>query len=147
MRKIAVFAVFNFCTLSFFSCSAQRIYTISAKQLEEYKPHGPLFWIEPKGTYKGAIPCKDCPGIEVTLVFKADNTVKKSMRYIQSGGRIQHVSGTWLVEAGNIVRITYPGSTPKEYYKAQSGGHLIALSSEKQPIEDKSGQFNIFNQD
>lgn len=127
-------------------CQAQT-YSFTSEELANYKPHGPLFWVQPEGTYKGAVPCKDCPGIEVTLEFKENNTVQKNMRYIQKNVATKRISGTWLVEAGNVVRVTFDGGKTREYYKAQSGGHLIALNEYKEKIEDRSGQFNIFNRD
>jgi hypothetical protein len=114
---------------------------------EEFRPRGQLFWVEPTGLYKGAIPCSNCAGIEVTLNFKADNTVEKSMRYIKKGGQTKHLKGTWVVQEGNIVQITYPLNTPVEFYKAKSGAHLIALNSKKEEDKNPTGQFNVFNKD
>lgn len=129
------------------SISHGQTYSFSSEELANYKLHGPLFWVQPEGTYKGAVPCDDCPGIEITLEFNENNTVKKSMRYIQKNSSNKKFSGTWVVEPGNIVRITLNGSNVREYYKAQAGGHLIALNENKKKIEDRSGQFNIFNPD
>lgn len=129
------------------SLTYAQTYSFSSEELANYKMRGPLFWIQPEGTYKGAIPCTDCPGIEVTLTFNEDNTVSKSMRYIQKSSANKKLKGTWLVEAGNIIRITFIGSNIREYYKAQSGGHLIALDQDKKQMEDRTGQFNIFNPD
>lgn len=129
------------------SLSYAQTHSFTSEELANYKLHGPLFWIQPEGTYKGAVPCDNCPGIEVTLKFNEDNTLTKSMRYIQRSGSNKKLTGTWLVEAGNIIRVTLNGSNTREYYKAQSGGHLIALDKDKNKIEDRTGQFNIFNPD
>ena len=125
------------------SCSSKVRQNEIAK--EEFKPRGQLFWVEPTGLYKGAIPCSDCAGIEVTLNFHADNTVEKSMRYIKKGGQTKHIKGTWVVQAGNIVEITYSLNASVEFYKAKSGAHLVALNSKKEEEKNPTGQFNIFN--
>lgn len=146
MKKTYLFTLPGIIFLLFSYCNAQT-YSFSTEELAGYTPHGPLFWIQPEGTYKGAVPCEDCPGIEVTLKFNENNTVQKSMRYIQKKTSNKKISGTWVVEAGNIVRVTFNGGRVREYYKAQAGGHLIALNEKKEKIDDRTGQFNIFNPD
>ena len=143
MKKIYFIAMLLFISSWLVSCSSQ----IRQNELanEEFRPRGQLFWVEPAGLYKGAIPCTDCAGIEVTLDFKADYTVEKSMRYIKKNGQTKKMKGTWVVQAGNIVQITYPTSTPVEFYKAKAGAHLVALNSKKEEDENPTGQFNIFN--
>ena len=134
--------------LGFSSCSPQVTQNgnSSAEYVkEEFKPRGPMFWIAPSGMYKGAIPCSDCPGIEVTLNFKKDYSVERTMRYIKKGGQTTKIKGTWVVQAGNIVQIDYPGKTPKEFYKAQSGAHLIKLNAKQEIEKNPTGQFNMFN--
>src|SRR5690606_6177358 len=113
-----------------------------------WKPLGPLFFIAHEGTYKGAVPCKDCPGIEVTLQFNENNSVVKSMRYIASKNKNAKESGTWIVIPGNIVQVTFPNKATKEYYKAQSGGHLVMLNDKRElNIHPSQAQFFIFNKD
>lgn len=143
MKQVYFIAMMLFIAVGLTSCSSK----ITQNELvrEEFKPRGPLFWIEPDGIYKGAIPCTDCAGIEVTLNFKADNTVEKSMRYIKKNGQTKRMKGTWVVQAGNIVQVTYPSNTSREFYKAKAGAHLVALNSKKEEEKDVVGQFNIFN--
>ena len=94
----------------------------------EWRPRGQMFFVAPEGKYIGAIPCKDCPGIEVSLDFKKDNSVVKSMRYIQSKNKNSKVTGSWVVTAGNIIQVTF-NNAPQEYYKAQNGGHLYSITT------------------
>lgn len=137
------------------SCSSKKTLSESSQSItinnEEtpWKPHGPLFFIAPTGKYKGAIPCKGCPGIEVSLDFKDDHTVVKTMRYIQSTNKNTKLTGTWIVTPNNIVQISYSQKTSsQEYYKAQSGGHLIMLNDKKElNIHPSQAQFFIFNPD
>lgn len=115
----------------------------------EWKPRGPLYFVAPVGIYKGAVPCDDCPGIEVTLDFKENNSVVKSERYIQSKTKkTSKHTGSWVVIEDNIVRVTFPNKNLQEFYKAQNGGHLIMLNSEKElKIAPSQAQFFIFNPD
>lgn len=109
--------------------------------------HGQLFWVEPSGIYKGAVPCADCAGIEVTLDFSPDNTVKKTMRFIKEGRKTEQFTGTWVVQAGNIVEVSYAKNRATEFYKAKSGGHLVMLNAQQEEEKIAGGQFNIFNKD
>ena len=147
MRKILLFLFIGLSTTILSSCTI-KIYTAEGNQEAKWKPHGPLFFIAPDGKYKGAIPCNNCPGIEVTLDFNTNNTIVKSMRYIQSSNKNTKDNGTWVVTPGNIVQVTYPNKATKEYYKAQNGGHLIMLNSKKElNINPAQAQFFIFNKD
>lgn len=114
---------------------------------EEFRPRGPYFWVQPSGVYKGAIPCSDCPGIEVTLNFKTNNTVEKSMRYIKGGRRVVNYKGSWVVQPGNIVQVSFPNNNITEYYKAKAGAHLVALNANKEEDKSPNGQFNVFSKD
>lgn len=133
-------------------CTAQRSpvaggHTASTSEPAEWRPRGQMFFVAPEGKYIGAVPCKDCPGIEVSLDFHKDNSVVKSMRYIQSKTKNAKVTGTWVVTAGNIIQVTY-NKAPQEYYKAQNGGHLVMLNSKKElNINPSQAQFFIFNKD
>ncbi len=132
-------------------CTAQRSPATQASagpsQPVEWRPRGQMFFVAPEGKYIGAIPCKDCPGIEVSLDFKKDNSVVKSMRYIQSKNKNSKVTGSWVVTAGNIIQVTF-NKAPQEFYKAQNGGHLVMLNSKKElNINPSQAQFFIFNKD
>jgi hypothetical protein len=150
MKKIFYVALLLFIGLGFSSCSSKITQNSGfSNELgsvkEEFKPRGQLYWVEPSGLYKGAVPCSDCAGIEVTLDFKKDYTVEKTMRYIKKDGQTKKMKGTWVVQAGNIVQISYPANTPKEFYKAQSGAHLLALNAKQEIDKNPTGQFNVFN--
>ncbi len=134
--------------IGFSSCSPQVTQgNNSSKKYvkEEFRARGPLFWVAPSGLYKGAVPCQDCAGIEVTLNFKKDYSVEKTMRYIKTGGKTIKSKGTWVVQAGNIVQIDYPGNVSKEFYKAQAGAHLLKLNAKQEIEKNPTGQFNVFN--
>lgn len=140
-------------TFFYFSCSpkvSQNATSLPVEgNLNEWTPRGPLFFVAPSGVYKGAIPCNDCPGVEVTLNFKDNNSVVKSQRFIQSKTKkTSKHTGNWVVIEDNIVRITFSDNSPQEFYKAQNGGHLILLNNKKElKIDPAQAQFYIFNPD
>ncbi len=51
------------------------------------------------GTFKGTLPCADCPGIDTTLELKADGSYLLSETFIGQPGGATKVDGTWTVEA------------------------------------------------
>jgi len=147
MKKLILLLFIGINALLLSSCSKKIQSGVNNQELQ-WKPRGPLYFIAPDGKYKGAIPCNNCPGIEVTLDFNGDNSVVKSMRYIQSANKNTKDIGTWVVTAGNIIQVTYPKKSPQEFYKAQNGGHLILLNSKKElNINPTQAQFFIFNKD
>lgn len=148
MKQVLLIGSIFFFLISIYSCSPKVLQSGSASEevyvKEEFTPRGPYFWVEPEGMYKGAIPCNNCAGIEVTLVFNKDYSLEKNMRYIMKGGKTVQSKGTWVVTEGNIIKVEYGGKNEVEYYKAQSGAHLIALNDKKEKIENPSGQFGVF---
>lgn len=55
------------------------------------------------GTYRGVLPCADCPGIETTVTLRADGTYSASSRYLERDvattgeGRF-----TWSADGGSV---------------------------------------------
>lgn len=154
MKNNVVQLFFLILIISLASCSPKVSQNLSSPNstpdvLAEWKPRGPLFFVAPAGTYRGAVPCNDCPGIEVTLNFKDDNSVVKSQRYILSKTKkTSKHTGSWVVIEDNIVRISFSDNSPQEFYKAQNGGHLILLNADKTlNIDPAQAQFFIFNPD
>lgn len=144
MKKYLLFFLVTLLGAILFNSCSKKVHT--QRQEAQWKPRGPLFFVAPSGVYKGAVPCTDCPGVEVTLNFNDDNSVVKSMRYIKSTNKNSKSIGTWVVTAGNIVQVTYNQKLPQEYYKAQNGGHLVMLNSKKElNINPSQAQFFIFN--
>lgn len=62
------------------------------------------------GTYSGALPCADCPGIDETLVLAADGGFVLTDTYRERPGSANVVQGSWsLEEGGKRIRLD-PGS-------------------------------------
>lgn len=46
-------------------------------------------------TYKGIIPCLNCPGIETTIQIYNDSTISKTIYYQESNRPLETKIGTW----------------------------------------------------
>lgn len=53
------------------------------------------------GTFKGTLPCADCPGIDTTLELKPDGSFLLKEAFLGQAGAPTKVDGTWTVEAGD----------------------------------------------
>ncbi len=62
------------------------------------------------GTYSGALPCADCPGIDETLVLSADGGFVLTDTYRERPGAANVVQGSWSLEAGGTRIRLDPGS-------------------------------------
>lgn len=52
------------------------------------------------GTYRGTLPCADCPGIEVTLTLYADGRFQRRSLYQERGSSFDE-SGRWSLDAAS----------------------------------------------
>ena len=82
------------------------------------------------GTYKGTLPCADCPGIEVTLVLNNDKTYKQTLKYLERKTDFAE-EGTWEVK-GNTLTTTKGKDVT--IYKAEEN-RLVQLDKQGHKIE------------
>ena len=56
------------------------------------------------GTYRGVVPCADCPGIATTLTINLDQSYVLQTRYLgkEDAGKRYHGSFTWSTDGGII---------------------------------------------
>ncbi len=57
------------------------------------------------GTYKGVIPCADCPGIETTVVLNNDLTFKYTGIYQESNTKIEDAGKFMWHDNGSVVHL------------------------------------------
>jgi len=88
------------------------------------------------GVYTGVLPCADCPGIEVTLQLKDDNTYALEQRYQERDASFSH-EGKWQLK-DNILMLEGAGDTPEKYLVED--GHLVMLDMEGKKIEGALSQ-------
>lgn len=86
------------------------------------------------GTFKGSLPCTDCPGIDTTIELRRDGTATIGEQYQE---RRQHLeeTGTWTVEADNTrVRFDPDSKTEQDrLYAIASKDQLTQLGADGTP--------------
>lgn len=89
------------------------------------------------GTFKGTLPCADCPGIDTTLVLDADGTYTLDTVYQGKPGTFS-TDGTWTTEAGDTTVRLDPNAKSEQdrLFAIASKGELKALDLRGQPLPD-----------
>lgn len=87
------------------------------------------------GSFKGTLPCADCPGIDSTIELKADGTYALHDVYQESNGATNDGAGTWTVEeAGKRIRLDPDSKEDQDrLYAVVSNDELQMLDSEGNP--------------
>ena len=86
------------------------------------------------GTYKGVLPCADCPGIETEITLNKDETYQIKSTYLEKGeGNVFDEVGsyTWK-EDGNTLEFEDTNSKISYYFVSEN--KLIALDQEGNKI-------------
>lgn len=91
------------------------------------------------GTYTGTFPAADCPGINMTLTIKKDQTFELISEYIDRKDATFKEYGTYTVK-GNIM--TLVNGEDKQYYKIGENT-LTALDQDKQAITGELAEHYI----
>ncbi|ESU23982.1 hypothetical protein FEDK69T_10420 [Flavobacterium enshiense DK69] len=85
------------------------------------------------GTYKGVIPCADCPGIETELTLHKDKTYKLSVLYQDREQKPTVTKGTFTWDdTGSIIRLD-KARTETQYKVGE--GRLLMLDRNGKEIE------------
>ena len=84
------------------------------------------------GTYRGVLPCADCPGIETTVTLRADGTYSARSRYLGEDGPTTASEGrfTWSDDGGTV---SLTGEEPARYRVGEN--RLIRLNLDGSAIE------------
>jgi copper homeostasis protein (lipoprotein) len=77
------------------------------------------------GTFKGSLPCADCPGIDATLELKPDGSFQLSEVHQTKAAANSKIDGTWTVEAGDKQIRLDPNSKAEQ-------DRLFAIASNEQ---------------
>lgn len=83
------------------------------------------------GTYRGVLPCADCPGIETTVTLRADGTYSATSRYLERDvattgeGRF-----TWSADGGSV---SLTGEEAARYRVGEN--RLTRLALDGSPVE------------
>ncbi len=98
--------------------------------------------IDYTGTYKGTLPCADCPGIETEVELNDDNTYTKKTKYVDRGDNEYEEKGTYHWDSNSNI-ITLEGVTdgPTKYMVGE--GYLKQLDTEGNEITGDHANYYI----
>ena len=81
------------------------------------------------GTYRGVLPCADCPGIETTVTLRADGTYSAASHYLDDGPTVTGEGRfTWSDDGGSVNLI---GEEPARYHVGENRLARLALDGSK----------------
>ena len=82
------------------------------------------------GSYRGTLPCADCPGIETIVTLASDGTYRTQSRHLGKGREVLREQGTFRWnEAGNT--ITFEGREPERYFVGENRLTRLALDGSR----------------
>lgn len=99
---------------------------------EEISAHTSENSLDWNGTYKGLIPCADCPGIETTVVLNTDNTFSYTGIYLERDTKIEDTGKFMWHNNGSVVHLV--GKDVNMKLKVGEN-QLIWLDIDGNPIE------------
>lgn len=133
MKKILLFSVFT--VIMTMGCTSKKDEVVTeepaAKVLDAHNARNSLDYL---GTYKGVLPCADCPGIETLIILHEDETYELKRTYLEKGeGNVYEEMGsyTWK-EDGNTLEFEDTDSQLSYYFVSEN--KLIALDQEGNKI-------------
>lgn len=87
------------------------------------------------GTFKGTLPCVDCPGIDATLELKSDGSFQLAEVHQQKAASNTKIDGTWTVEAGDKQIRLDPNTKAEQdrLYAITSNEQIDQLGADGQP--------------
>lgn len=89
----------------------------------------------PEGAYQGMFPCKDCEGIQNTIIFSSDKTYSREEKSWGSPARPYHAKGKWDRRDNRIV--LYANGKPELKFK-YGKNMLVNVESNGNRISDSS---------
>jgi len=89
------------------------------------------------GSFKGTLPCADCPGIDTKLTLAADGSFKLDETYRDRKDGTSAIDGTWTVEADDRhIRLDPNSKSDNDrVYEILSGDEIRLLDQEGKRIE------------
>ena len=108
-----------------FSCNGSRHATIKHVANPDLQQQATFTW-------KGVIPCADCPGIAYELRLESKGNFVERMVYLERDVVPFETKGTWRMSRDSIITLAHPkGKT----YLLFKGEYLEMLDGESKPIE------------
>lgn len=86
------------------------------------------------GTFRGTLPCADCPGIDTALALNADGTFTLDETYRERADGQARIDGTWTTEADDRHIRLDPNS------KSENDRLFAIVSNDEVRMLDQQGQ-------
>ncbi|NEM97324.1 copper resistance protein NlpE N-terminal domain-containing protein [Pontibacter burrus] len=99
------------------------------------------------GTWRGVIPCADCPGINYNLSLKNDNTFEETMIYQERDVTPYTRSGTWQIRNGILQLSGAAADTSQTQFDMSVGGELHLLDREGKRITTNLADHYVLRRD
>ncbi|MGL5980750.1 MAG: copper resistance protein NlpE N-terminal domain-containing protein [Phocaeicola sp.] len=93
-----------------------------------------------QGVYQGTFPAADCPGININLEIKEENSYEVEYTYMDRDANFEE-QGTYSIE-GNM--LTLNNGKEESYYKVEEN-RLVKLDANKEPITGETASMYILN--
>ena len=133
MKKILLFSVFS--VIMTMGCTSKKDEVGTEEPAAEVADaHNARNSLDYLGTYKGVLPCADCPGIETLIILHEDETYELKRTYLEKGEGIVYEemgSYTWKKD-GNTLEFEDTDSHLSYYFVSEN--KLIALDQEGNKI-------------
>ncbi|HEY4649916.1 MAG TPA: copper resistance protein NlpE N-terminal domain-containing protein [Pontibacter sp.] len=97
------------------------------------------------GTWRGIIPCADCPGINYNLSLNEDNTYEETMVYQERDADPFTRTGNWRITNG-VLQLMGPDSAHTQF-DLSTGGELSMLDQTGQRITGNLANMYILHKD
>jgi copper homeostasis protein (lipoprotein) len=96
------------------------------------------------GSFKGTLPCADCPGIDASVELRADGTGTLSDHY-QERTNDTAETGTWTVEEnGKRIRFDPDSKAAQDrLYAVDSNDQITQLGGDGQPVAASGLDFSL----
>ncbi|WP_170866172.1 copper resistance protein NlpE N-terminal domain-containing protein [Pontibacter flavimaris] len=99
------------------------------------------------GTWRGVIPCADCPGINYTLRLNEDNTFEGTLTYQERDVEPFTRTGTWRLHAGKVALEAADNGTVPTLFELTKTGELNMLDQEGKPITTGTAPLYVLRKD
>jgi copper homeostasis protein (lipoprotein) len=138
MKKELILAVYLVALIGLGACKSKFAATDSSTGTEAHNSMNSVDW---EGTYRGMIPCADCPGIETEITLNKDLTYSIRRKYLGRDNAVFETKGnfSWSNE-GSIVSLDGDGSS---YYQVGEN-KIILLDKDKKRIKSNFSEMYIF---
>lgn len=98
------------------------------------------------GTWRGVIPCADCPGINYNLSLNANNTFEETLVYQDRDVQPFTRTGTWRINEGQV-ELGSANNSGTSRFSLTPEGNLNMLDQEGKPVTSELAPMYLLRRD